>query len=99
MATKPNIDPVDRYTLGHGAFGFMLGLWGMPWYAALGTSIAFEIVENAILKPWLGKRVFPVGKIDSPVNMAFDVGAWMAGWGAGKAVPFKSRDEIPRIWR
>ncbi len=91
---KPNIDPVDRFTVGHAAFGVMLGLWGMPWYMALGSSVTFELVENFILKPSFPK-LFPVGKRDSLVNATFYTAAWMAGWGLGKAIPGQGADFWP----
>lgn len=83
---NPNIYPVDRFTPGHAAMGFMLGLWGMPWYLAFGSSVTFELLENFVLKPAF-PRIFPVGKTDAFVNASFDTVAWMTGWGLGKAIP------------
>ena len=94
---RPNVDPIDRYTWGHGAVGFCLGLWGMPWWAALGTSVAFEVVENFVLKPAL-PSIFPVGSRDTLANATVDTAAWMAGYGLGRAIP-APKTEIPAIWR
>lgn len=94
MTSRPNIDPVDRFTAGHGAMGFMLGLWGMPWYWALGTSVAFELLENLVFKPAF-PRVFPVGKPDTLINASFDTGAWMTGWAVGRAIP----GDGAKMWR
>lgn len=94
---QANVSPVDRFTVGHGAMGLMLGLWGMPWYAALGTSVVFELAENYLLKPAM-PGLFPVGKKDTFANAATDTAAWMAGYGIGRAFPVP-RDEIPGIWR
>lgn len=95
--SRVNVDPVDRFTLGHGAVGLMLGLWGMPWYAALGTSVVFEVLENCLFKPAL-PGLFPVGKRDTLANSGADTAAWMVGWSLGRAIP-RPPDEVPRIWR
>jgi hypothetical protein len=92
-----NIAAVDRFTLGHGAVGFCLGLWRMPWYSALAASVVFEIVENFVLKPAI-PALFPVGTRDSFANATMDTVAWMAGWGAGHAIP-APREETPALWR
>lgn len=94
--TKP-IDPVDRFTIGHGMVGFCLGLWGMPWWTTLTSTIAFELVENLILKPAF-PRIFPVGQPDTFANAAVDSAAWMSGWGLARAM-FRDHNERAPIWR
>ena len=90
---QANVAPVDRFTLGHGAMGLMLGLWGMPWYWALISGIGFEVAEIGLKR--IAPGVFPVGTQDTWANATFDTGAWMAGWAAGKAIP----GEGARMWR
>jgi len=85
--------PVDTYTFGHGLVGVLLGMWRMPWYGALGTSIAFELFENFVLKPGL-PQMFPVGTRDTLVNSALDTTAWMAGYGFGRLIP----GPTPKMW-
>ncbi len=94
---RPNVDAFDRYTLGHSAVGVMFGLWGAPWFVALGTSVVFEVLENCLLKPTL-PGLFPVGRRDTLANSTVDTLAWMAGWGVGRAIPHP-KNEIPAIWR
>jgi hypothetical protein len=73
--------------------GFVLGLWGMPWYLALGTTLAFELVEDGLKR--VAPGVFPVGKPDTWANSLTDSAAWMAGWGLAQALP----PEPARIWQ
>jgi len=95
---RANVDPVDRFTVGHGAMGLMLGLWGMPWYTALASSVVFELVENYVLKPAM-PSLFPVGGPDTLANATLDTAAWMAGWGIGRAIPGPRDEQTARIWR
>lgn len=75
--------------------GYCLGLWGMPWWLALTSTIGFELLENFVLKPGL-PTLFPAGKRDSLANSTADAGAWMAGWALATAM-FPA-DHAP-IWR
>ena len=80
-----NHGPVDRWTAGHVAVGVGLGLFRVPWWAALGTALIWELVENP-----LKKHVFRsmVGSTqDTFINSAVDVVALMAGWGVMAALP------------
>jgi hypothetical protein len=94
--TSPRVPPIDRFTIGHGMVGFLLGLWGVPWWVALTSSVTFEIVENFILKPYV-PQIFPVGIPDTFANSAFDVTAWMGGWAVARGA-FPAPHERAPIW-
>lgn len=87
-----NQAPIDRYTIGHLAFGTMLGLARVPWWAALGTTIAFEYLIEDELKKVLPK-MFPVPTQDSPENSLLDSVAVMLGWALIRQLP----PEPPRV--
>jgi hypothetical protein len=81
-----NQAPLDRYTLGHLAFGVMLGLARVPWWGALGTTLIFEYgLEDAMKKAV--PRIFPVPTRDSPANRTLDSAAVMLGWLLMKRLP------------
>ena len=74
-----NQAPIDRYTLGHLAFGTMLGLARVPWWGALGMTLVFEHgLEDAMKKAV--PAIFPVPTRDSPANRTYDSIAVMLGW-------------------
>jgi hypothetical protein len=80
-----NGNPVDRYTIGHAAFGVLMGLGRVPWYGALGVAVGWEFLEH-----WLKDhvpRAFPNATQDTLANSTFDAIAMMLGWGAIKALP------------
>lgn len=91
------VEPVDRFTIGHGMIGFCLGLWGVPWWVALTSTIGFELIENFVLKPNL-PRIFPVGTRDTLANSTFDSIAWMGGWAAARGIFHAEADRAP-VWR
>ena len=80
-----NKTAIDRFTLGHAMVGFLLGLWGMKTWQAGTAAVAFEGVENYVLKPAF-PQLFPVGEPDSLANAAVDVAAWMGGFALAKAI-------------
>ena len=85
MATSsqyaPGEQPVlDRYTVGHAAVGVVYGLTSMPWWAALGLAVAWEVVENPLKDAY--PQLFPDAKHDRYENAAVDVVAVMAGFWA-----------------
>jgi hypothetical protein len=82
LPVEINKAPVDRYTAGHFAVGFSLGLARFPWWAALLTTIAWELSENT-LKRYV-PRAFPAPTQDTLANSALDSVAFMAGWAATK---------------
>jgi hypothetical protein len=92
--TQVGVEPVDRYTAAHGALGFVLGVWGAPWWVALGSTLLFELCEDALKRA--APSLFPVAAPDTWANSILDSAAWMAGWGVGRALP----DPKPaRMWR
>lgn len=74
-----NQAPVDRYTIGHVAWGTMLGLARVPWWGALGSTLLFELVLEDRWKQ-LCPGVFPVPTKDSGANRTIDSIAVMLGW-------------------
>jgi hypothetical protein len=85
---------VDRFTIGHVAWGSMLGLAAVPWWLVLGQAVLWELVENPLKRAL--PQVFPSARSDSFAAAAVDVAAVMAGWGAMRALP---PGPEPAIWR
>lgn len=75
--------PVDRFTIGHAAVGVIMGLKGMPFWAAATVAIGWELIENPLKDRF--PDMFPVPTHDTFENAAFDAMAMMAGWGAMQA--------------
>jgi hypothetical protein len=80
-----NGDALDRFTLAHAAAGVLMGLGRLPWWAALGLAIAWEVAENPLKDRFPG--VFPHATHDRPCNAVADTCAVMAGWAAMRALP------------
>jgi hypothetical protein len=93
-APKGEVQPVDRYTLGHAALGVMLGLGSVPWWATLGQAVIWELIENPLKRAL--PQVFPDTRPDTFANSFFDVAACMVGWGAMRLLP---AGPIPGVWR
>ena len=75
-----NVAPVDRYTSAHAGMGLLLARLGLPWWAALGTSVTWEFIENAIKRA--RPELFPYSSVDSWQNSATDTLAVMIGYAA-----------------
>ena len=88
------VDAVDRYTIGHGMLGFLLGLWGMPWWLSGGIAVLWEITENPLKKAYPG--LFPDGRPDTLANATADIAVWMAGHAIARAL-WKDQPVSP-IW-
>jgi hypothetical protein len=73
--------------------GYVFGVWGMPWYLALATTLAFEFMEDGIKRAAPG--MFPDGRPDTWANSLVDSGAWMTGWAIGRAI----QPDPARMWR
>jgi hypothetical protein len=72
---------IDQYTAAHVASGVLLRLIGrVPWWAALGLAIGWEVVEIKIKKMGL----LPVNDPDSFGNWTVDILSVMAGYGFGR---------------
>jgi len=76
--------PIDKYTLGHMAWGAILAAIGVPFWGAAMLSVAFEIVENPLKKhiPF----IFPEPILDSIGNQVMDTVGVLAGWSLAKSV-------------
>ena len=76
---------VDRFTIGHGMVGFLLGLASVPWWATLGAAVLWDVVENPLKRAL--PKVFPDSRPDTLPHVAIDVAAWMAGYGIARLLP------------
>lgn len=71
--------------------GFLLGIGRVPWWAALGLAVGWELVENPLKRA--APQLFPVGIPDTIENASLDVAAWMAGYGVAKMIPPERQKE------
>jgi hypothetical protein len=76
---------VDRYTLGHASIGVLYGLARLPWWAALGLAVGWELVEDQLKDAMPG--VFPYAAHDSLANATCDAAAVMVGYALIRALP------------
>jgi hypothetical protein len=72
---------VDRYTLAHGAVGFVMGVCRAPWWLAVSTAIGWEAVEAKLKEA--RPDLFHQKTQDTPENAVVDAAAWVLGWGLG----------------
>jgi hypothetical protein len=93
-APEGEVQPIDRFTIGHVAWGVMLGLGSVPWWATLGQAVIWELIENPLKRAL--PQVFPDARPDTFANSFFDIAACMAGWGAMRLLPV---GPVPAIWR
>lgn len=93
-AAQPPVEPIDRYTLGHVAWGVMLGLGSVPWWITLGQAVLWEMIEDTLKLKF--PQVFPDARPDTFANSFFDVTACMVGWGAIRLLP---SGPVPDVWR
>ncbi len=80
-----NVDPVDRYTIGHFSVGTLLGLMRVPWWGAIAFAVGWELIEDPLKD--LVPGIFPHASHDAFVNSFLDAAAMMAGWGAMQLLP------------
>lgn len=73
-----NGDAIDRYTLGHGAAGILMGLGRLPWWGALGLAVGWEIVERPLKDQF--PKAFPNATQDTVPNAVCDALAVMVGF-------------------
>lgn len=73
-----NGDAFDRFTLAHAGVGVALGLLRVPWWAAVGFALAWEIAERPLKDNLPG--VFPNATQDTVPNAITDAAAVVAGW-------------------
>lgn len=84
----------DRFTIGHGMVGFLLGLAQVPWWLVLGQAVVWDIVENPLKRAL--PQVFPDARPDTLPHVLVDISACMAGFGLTKLMP---PGPVPDIWR
>lgn len=69
---------LDRFTSAHAGVGVTMAVFNVPWWGALGISVAWEIVEN-----WLKDQkshLFPYSSHDSAENSVADTIAVVLGF-------------------
>lgn len=77
---------VDRYTAGHAAFGVLGGLARLPWWAMLGSGLAWDLViERKFKDAW--PKIWPNPTQDTWQNIAGDTIAMMIGWKLANLLP------------
>lgn len=69
---------LDRFTSAHGGVGITLASFNVPWWAMLGITLGWELVENYLKdqKPHL----FPYSSHDSAENSVADAAAVIVGF-------------------
>lgn len=75
-----NVQIFDRYTAYHAVSGAALGRMGAPWWAALGSALAWEVAEPSLKRSAFWRSRFPDPTIDSMQNKIGDVAALMVAW-------------------
>jgi hypothetical protein len=77
---------VDRYTVGHAAFGVLGGLARLPWWGMLASGLVWDlIIERQFKDAW--PELFPNPTQDTWQNIAGDTVAMMAGWKLANLLP------------
>ena len=72
-----DISAVDKYTAAHGLAGYGAGWLGLDWRAALGLAIAYEAIEDGLIKKF---GIFPRSRPESKHNALTDLAAFLAGY-------------------
>jgi hypothetical protein len=80
-----NGDGVDRFTIGHAAFGVLMGLGRVPLWAAVAVAVGWELIENPLKDRF--PEAFPHASHDTFENASMDAIAMVAGWGAVQFLP------------
>ena len=70
--------PIDKYTLGHLAWGAILASIGVPFWGAATLSVLFELAENPLKKHI--PIIFPEPIPDPIGNQVMDTVGVLAGW-------------------
>lgn len=77
-----NGDMFDRFSLLHGAFGFMCGRMGLGLTGTALVAVGWEFVERDLKARY--PQYFPHPSQDSPINAIGDVVASVVGWQAAQ---------------
>jgi len=80
---EQNKAAIDPWTVVHFAAGLALGLTNVPFRPAMGASIGYEVVEQAVERQRWGERLFDVSGPESLPNVALDLAAFALGHRAG----------------
>jgi hypothetical protein len=88
-----NYRAFDRFTAAHYAWGVILGASRLPWWAALGVAIGWEVIERPLKRT--APTVFPHGTQDSWPNMIADATAMFAGWATWQILPPAPKEREP----
>lgn len=83
-----NQSALDAWSAVHGLTGLSAGLWNLSPLAALGTAIAYEVVEYAHEWP-RGSVLFGSKRPESPLNVATDLAIYTAMYWLGSKSPNK----------
>lgn len=84
LPSTVNGDPVDHFTFAHLGVGAIMGAVKLPWWAALGIAIGWELIENPLKDRF--SKLFPHPSHDRPANAVVDAAAMMAGWGIARGL-------------
>lgn len=77
-----NGDPIDRFTIGHAAFGYFLGNKGLSFEKTLLIAVGWEVAERVLKNQF--PKVFPNPTQDTFANASLDVVAVIGGWKLGR---------------
>lgn len=78
MIGDVNKKPLDRFTVGHAAFGYLLAGARVPNLMAIGTIVGWEIVERYMKRE--RPEWFPNPSQDTFLNASFDIMAALSGY-------------------
>lgn len=81
---ETNYEFIDVFTLHHMMMGTVMGAAGFSALQALGTTIAWELVEPTLKRTY--PDMFPSHTIDTVSNKVGDTTYWMMGWLLGYAL-------------
>ncbi len=80
-----NKTPIDWWTPMHFGSGLVVGLLGVPFWAAVAITVGYEVLEYYHETP-SGSLLFGSQSVETPLNSTIDVAAYLAGWSLGTRV-------------
>jgi hypothetical protein len=78
-----NFAVLDPWSTVHFGVGMAAGLTGVPWWAALGAAVGYELSEQAFEKSEWGQRLFATSGPEAWPNAVADVVIYMGAWWLG----------------